>query len=112
MQALISSMITVNLLNTRLHVDDTDFALDKGLFIDDFKSNFYKKRNHAGRTDFMELARRIGITETRAEKLLLPFLQKNKAIETLVNQSILSEQSKRGYYLLYQTKMNYLMEKG
>jgi len=27
-----------DLVNTRLHVDDTDFALDKGLFADDFKS--------------------------------------------------------------------------
>jgi serine/threonine-protein kinase HipA len=100
-----------DLINTRLHVDDTDFALDKGLFADDFRSDFYKKRNHAGKTDFIELARRIGISEKRTEKLLLPFLRKNKSIETLVNQSSLSEQSKRGYYLLYQTKMNYFIEK-
>lgn len=26
-----------DLLNTKLHVDDSDFALDKGLFLDDFK---------------------------------------------------------------------------
>lgn len=31
------------LANTRLHVDDTDFALYKGPFVDDFKSDVFKK---------------------------------------------------------------------
>ncbi|MCL2502543.1 MAG: HipA domain-containing protein, partial [Bacteroidales bacterium] len=100
-----------DLINTRLHVGDTDFALDKGLFVDGFKSDFFKKRSHPGKTDFMELARRLGIPEKRREKLILTFLQKHKSIETLISQSILSQQNKRGYYLLYQTKMNYLMER-
>lgn len=34
------------LANTRLHVDDTDFALYKGPFVDDFKSDVFKKSNH------------------------------------------------------------------
>jgi len=100
-----------DLINTRLHVDDSDFAAEKGLFADDFKSDFYKKTNHAGKTDFIELARRIGITEKRAEKILSSFLQKEKQVEPFVNHSFMTEQRQRGYYLLYQTKMNYLKEK-
>ena len=33
-----------DLVNTRLHVNDTFFGLDKGLFEDDFKSEKYKKK--------------------------------------------------------------------
>jgi len=100
-----------DLINTRLHVDDTDFALEQGLFADSFQSPYFRKRNHAGKTDFAELARRTGISEKRTEKLLEPFLQKYPSLDALVQKSLLSEQSKRGYLLMYQTKMNYLAEK-
>ena len=100
-----------DLINTRLHVDDTDFALDKGLFSDDYKSEFYQKRGHAGKTDFEELARRINIPVARTAKLLAPFLEKQTMVETLVKDSLLTEPSKRGYLIMYQTKLNYLREK-
>jgi serine/threonine-protein kinase HipA len=100
-----------DLINTRLHVDDTDFALDKGLFTDDYKSEAYKKKGHAGKTDFTELAKRVGISESRADKLLSVFLEKRLLVETLVKHSFLSEANKRGYYLMYQTRLNSLLEK-
>jgi serine/threonine-protein kinase HipA len=100
-----------DLINTRLHVDDTDFALEKGLFADDFKSDYRRKRNHVGKSDFVELAKRIGITEKRIGKLLMQFLENKQLVETLVNQSFLSDSSKRAYVLMYQTKLNYLNEK-
>ena len=98
-----------DLVNTRLHVDDTDFALDKGLFADEFKSAEYKKLGHPSKSDFIEFAKRIGVTESRVEKLLNPFLEKQKTVETLINRSFLSDASKRGYLLMYQTKRNYLI---
>lgn len=97
-----------DLVNTRLHVDDTDFALDKGLFADEFKSTKYKKSGHPSKSDFIEFAKRIGVTESRVEKLLNPFLEKQNQVETLINRSFLSDAGKRGYLLLYQTKRNYL----
>ncbi|MDR2835512.1 MAG: HipA domain-containing protein [Bacteroidales bacterium] len=100
-----------DLINTRLHVDDTDFALDKGLFADDYKSEAYKKRGHAGKTDFLELAKRIGVSDNRADKLLSVFLGKQLVVETLVQHSFLSEANKRRYYLMYQTRLNALLEK-
>jgi serine/threonine-protein kinase HipA len=100
-----------DLINTRLHVDDTDFALDKGLFADDYKSEAHKKHGHAGKTDFAELAKRIGISENRADKLLSVFLEKQPFVETLVKQSFLSEANRRGYYLMYETRLNSLVEK-
>jgi serine/threonine-protein kinase HipA len=97
-----------DLINTKLHVDDTDFALEKGLFADEFQSGQYKKSGHPSKADFIELARRIGIMESRIEKLLNPFLEKNPLVEALVNRSCLNEANKRGYILMYNTKRNYL----
>ena len=97
-----------DLVNTKLHVDDSDFALDKGLFADGFKSEEYKKNGHPCKSDFIEFARRIGVTESRVEKLMNPFLEKQPFMETLVSRSFLSDANKRGYLLMYNTKRNYL----
>lgn len=97
-----------DLINTRLHVDDTDFALDKGLFVDDFRSEAHKKNSHASQADFIEFAKRIGANEPRIEKLLQPFLVRQPLVESLIQRSFLSDPAKRGYLLDYQTKRNYL----
>lgn len=97
-----------DLINTRLHVDDSDFALDKGLFADGFKSPQYQKNGHPAKADFIELGKRIGLTGTRIEKLLLPFLERQSFAEILVGRSFLSEPEKRGYWLMYNTRRNYL----
>ena len=97
-----------DLVNTKLHMDDSDFALDKGLFADEFKSEQYKKNEHPAKSDFTEFAKRIGVTEGRVEKLLNPFLEKQNLMETLVSRSFLSEANKRAYLLMYNTKRNYL----
>jgi len=98
-----------DLVNTRLHVNDTDFALDKGLFADGYKSVTWKRTGHASKSDFVEFAKRIGITESRIDKLLSPFLTKHNNIEMLINRSFLSNPNKRGYLLIYQTKLNNLL---
>ena len=98
-----------DLVNTKLHVDDTDFALDKGLFADDFKSDQYQKSGHPSKADFKGFALRIGVAENRVEKLLNPFLEKQLFVETLISRSFLAEANKRGYLLMYNTKRNYLI---
>ncbi len=97
-----------DLVNTKLHVDDSDFALEKGLFADNFKSKEYKKNGHASKSDFIEFAKRIGVAEGRVYKLLNPFLEKQTFIATLVNHSFLSDANKRAYLLMYNMKRNYL----
>lgn len=97
-----------DLINTKIHVDDTDFALDKGLFADNFKSERYKISGHPSKADFAEFAKRIGIRENRFEKLISPFLEKQSFVKTLISHSFLSEANKRGYLKMYQTKRNYL----
>ncbi|MBK7339189.1 MAG: HipA domain-containing protein [Saprospiraceae bacterium] len=98
-----------DLVNTKLHVDDSDFALDKGLFADGFKSEQYKKSEHPSKSDFTEFAKRIGVAESRVNKLIYPFLENQPYMETLVSRSFLSDANKRGYLLMYNTKRNYLI---
>lgn len=98
-----------DLINTRIHVDDADFALDKGLFSDGFKSAKYKSSNHACKDDFMEFGRRIGVSESRIEKLLLLFLVRQELVEEIISHSFLSEPNKRGYLMHYQSRRNFLI---
>lgn len=98
-----------DLINTRIHVDDTDFALLKGLFTDNFRSAACKKTNHPGQEDFWEFARRIGIKKNRAQKLLAPFLIKQEKMEVLAKRSFLNEATKRAYLLDFNTRRNNLV---
>lgn len=97
-----------DLVNTRIHVNDTDFALEKGLFKDDYKSEEMYKSGRAGLNDFREFAGRIGIRDNRQYKLLEPFLARQPMVETLIQRSFLNKHTKRAYLLHYQTNRNQL----
>jgi serine/threonine-protein kinase HipA len=97
-----------DLLNTSIHVDDSDFALDRGLFNDGFQSPEMKKKGHPGFNDFRELARRFGINEKRSERILHAYLQKQPLLEALITRSFLNDIIKRAYLLHFQTRRNYL----
>jgi serine/threonine-protein kinase HipA len=99
-----------DLLNTKMHVDDSDFALNKGLFADNYKSDLYKKSNYPNKNDFEEFGRRIGVSENRIEKLMTPYLEKQPFVEVFIGRSFLTDVNKRSYLMMYQTKRNYLME--
>lgn len=99
-----------DLVNRRIHVDDTDFALDKGLFADNFESAAFKKTRHRGCEDFKEFARRIRIDANRAQKLIEPFLERQEKVELMTKRSFLSEATKQAYLLDYNTRRNRLMK--
>jgi len=96
-----------DMVNTRIHVDDTDFALDQGLFSDGYKSASFQKKGHACGDDFREFGKRIGVNESRIEKLMKPFLEKQSFVEVLIERSFLKKPEKRAYLLLYSTRRNY-----
>jgi serine/threonine-protein kinase HipA len=97
-----------DLINTRLHVDETDFALDKGLFTDGYQSEVFKRTNHPTASDFTEFGKRINLPAKRIEKLLIPFRERQTKAEVLIFHSFLSDASKRAYQLDYNTKRNNL----
>ena len=97
-----------DLVNTRMHVDDSDFALDRGLFKDNFESKLMKINGRVGLEDFHEFARRLKITAKRKDKLLKPFLVNQLDVEALIQKSFLDDQIKLAYLQHYQTRLNQL----
>lgn len=97
-----------DLLNTKIHVDDTDFALNGGLFSNGFQSEAMRKSNHPGLHDFQELAGRFEIDEKRRDRILKPFLQVQPMVEELTRRSFLNEKTKRAFILYYHTNRNQL----
>ncbi|MBM3404069.1 MAG: HipA domain-containing protein [Bacteroidetes bacterium] len=98
-----------DLINTRIHVDDTDFALDKGLFIDDYISDEFQKTGYTTFLDFVEFGKRIGVNESRIQKISAPFLEDQPRVDKLIHNSFLNEKSKRDYLLHYRTRLNRLI---
>lgn len=97
-----------DLLNTRIHIDDTDFALDKGLFKTD-KSEYFKGGKANGET-FRQFGLSIGLPEKVVDKELTTFTTKYSLVDELIDNSFLSEKIKRQYRMLYQTKRNRLAD--
>lgn len=58
--------------------------------------------------DFEEFGRRIGITDNRITKILAPYLAQQSKVGEFIKNSFLTESSKRGYTVMYNTKRNYL----
>jgi len=97
-----------DLINTRIHVSDSDFALDQGLFSDDFNSEACIKNGHPAKGDFLELARRMDISENRAIKLMHPFIKYQNQVSMLIRHSYLREDIGRAYLMDYQRKRDFL----
>lgn len=97
-----------DLINTRIHMDDTDFALNEGLFSDDFESQSMKDNGWAGLEDFYEFAKRIGIRDRRRDVLLSPFLKKQQKVEELISRSFLNEDAKEEYLKDYEERLRKL----
>ena len=97
-----------DLLNTKIHVDDTDFALNKGLFKTD-RPEFFKGGKANG-ASFREFGLLIGLPEKVVDKELAAFTAKYPLIDKLIDNSFLSEKVKRQYRMLYQAKRNRLAD--
>lgn len=90
-----------DLLNTRLHVADTAFALKKGLF----KDGSVKEPKGS---DFLKFGKVIGIAENRIAKIYNSFLDKQDITYKFIKNSFLSEKAKKGYEIHFNTKLNIL----
>lgn len=85
-----------DLLNTALHVQELGrTALE--LFSDDFETEFFKENAFYGKPDFMELARRIGIRDIRAERFIADTCGHIPEMDKMIDRSFLSEPGKRNF---------------
>ena len=73
-----------DLLNTHLHVDDSDFALSRGLFREGDKSEFLKFNGKANGRSFEVFGKRIGVSEKRVAEILTLFTTQYPLTEQLI----------------------------
>ena len=96
-----------DLMSTVIHTPhESDTALD--LYKDDTTSEYYSTYGHYGRENFMELARRIGIVESRAAKIVDQFNANKEQINEFVGTSFLSEKVKKFYISCFADKLKRL----
>lgn len=85
-----------DLLNTRLHLpDESRTALD--LFEDDFETASYTKQAFYAYDDFAELAKRLGLVETRFRRIMEMFIGKENDVEAMIDASELPNECKGLY---------------
>lgn len=99
-----------DLVNSRIHVNDTDFALDGGLFKDSYRSNYYSKSGHPCREDFEEFARRAGVAKSRSEKIIAPYTILQPMVEELVSRSFLDSKTMSDYFIQYKERLLHLQK--
>ncbi len=92
-----------DLLNSRIHIEDKDFALDEGLLP---KSKAHGKVSQ----QFAILAQNTGISETVFNGIMKLMLSKSGEVEKLINASFLNESIKRNYWQAYQTRLKKLLK--
>ncbi|NLA24229.1 MAG: HipA domain-containing protein, partial [Bacteroidales bacterium] len=90
-----------DLLNTRLHIDDKDFALDDGLLPRNLAQAKIAKQ-------FEILAKEAEIDKIFYEEIMNFMLSKSKLVEKFISVSFLSEKAKRFYLQSYQTRLKQL----
>jgi serine/threonine-protein kinase HipA len=98
-----------DLLNTHIHVDDTDFALDKGLFKKP-SPGLLKLGLKANGASFAAFGEKIGLSKQIASRELGRFTATSPALEGLVARSFLSEKTKKTYLTHYRERRNRLAD--
>lgn len=92
-----------DLLNSRIHIDDNDFALEDGLLPRNLSTGNI-------RSQFSILAQNAEINEKLFDNILIPMVSKSDKVEVLLNASFLNEPSKRNYWQAYNTRLKRLLK--
>ncbi|MBN2683113.1 MAG: HipA domain-containing protein [Bacteroidales bacterium] len=87
-----------DLLNSQIHIEDRDFALEGGLIPYQLKKG--KVKNH-----FMILADYAGINQKTLDRIMDEMLSGTEKVIKLIEASFLSDKLKRNYLQAYQTRI-------
>ncbi len=91
-----------DLLNSRIHIEDRDFALEDGLLPLD-------KSNGKVSEQFFKLAELAGISKRQFEKAFKSMTTNQDKVLSLIELSYLGEKTKRNYLQGYQTRLKKLL---
>jgi len=90
-----------DLLNSRLHIDDKDFALNDGLLP-------LQLAQGKVTAQFFTLGKLADIADKQVEKVFRELTSKQDRVAALIEASFLNEKSKATYQQAYQTRLNKL----
>jgi serine/threonine-protein kinase HipA len=90
-----------DLLNSRLHIEDNDFALTDGLLPLNLAQGKVTEQ-------FFILGEKASISKKQVEKMFREITAKQSEVLAYIEASFLNERSKRNYKQAYQTRLNKL----
>jgi serine/threonine-protein kinase HipA len=100
-----------DLICTRLHINDNDFALGNHLYDGDEKATAYSVHGYHTYQDFVDFGLRIGLLHSRIEKIMHLFTLNTEKVAQLVDNSYLSEELKIKYMKCFNNKLQRLTTK-
>ena len=92
-----------DLLNSRIHIEDKDFALDDGLLPKNLSQGKISKQ-------FTVLSELAGISEKNFKSILNLMVSKSEMVEKLTTASFLNDTTKRNYWQSYQARLKQLIK--
>jgi len=95
-----------DLVNSSLHVNDNDFALDGGLFPKEYYSDIYKDKGHPCIDDFETFGKLLGIPDIQISKILTEFSSESEKVYDLISTSFLDDRMKRMYKRSFDERMS------
>ena len=90
-----------DLLNTSIHVDDGDFALQNGLIPESEYSEIYSRTGHPCKDDFITFGHHIGVLPQKIMSTIKMFSAEQPKVYELIENSFLDEKVKRMYKQSY-----------
>lgn len=90
-----------DLMNTSIHVNDEDFALQGGLIPKADYSDVYTQTNHPCKDDFITFGTRIGVLQSKLTSIINLFSTEQPKVFELIENSFLDEKVKRMYRQSY-----------
>jgi serine/threonine-protein kinase HipA len=97
-----------DLLNTSLHINDEDFALEGGLFAKPFYSEIYRQKGSPCQDDFAHFGKMIGVPNSQIKMIMDALLTPQPLVYDLISRSFLDEKLKRMYIRSYEERLNRL----
>ena len=95
-----------DLMNTSIHVNDGDFALQDGLIPESEYSDVYSRTLHPCKDDFITFGTRIGVLPKKLNAIIELFATEQPKVYELIENSFLDEKVKRMYKQSYQERLH------
>lgn len=94
-----------DLMNTSIHIDDSDFALQDGLMPRTEYSDVYDRTGHPCKDDFIKFGQRIGVLPKKVASIIDLFSTEQPKVYELISHSFLDDKTKRMYKQSYQERL-------